>query len=62
MNAFRFAATAAAMVVFPAVLAGSLTFAALEYAARRLAARRLPDVADEAASWLAALYDEVTPT
>lgn len=62
MNGLRFAATAAALVVFPAVLAGSLTFAALEWACHRTSQRRLPELADEAESWLAALYDEVTPT
>lgn len=60
MNGLRFAVTAAALVVFPAVLAGTLTFAALEWACRHNTQRRLPELADEAESWLAAFYDEVT--
>jgi hypothetical protein len=58
VNGLRVAANVAALVVFPAVLVGSLTFAALEYASRRITDRRLPDVADEAESWLRALYQE----
>lgn len=57
MNGIRFAATAAALVVFPIALAGALALYAIDQVIRRDEDLRLLDVADEAESWLHALYE-----
>lgn len=51
MTVLKFAAYCGALVVFPAVLAGSLTFWLLEEIARRIEGRTMPGVVDEFESW-----------
>ena len=58
MNALKFGAYVAAMVVFPAVLCGAVTFAVLDRVARhRDWQQQWDNLADEAASWLNTLEE-----
>lgn len=56
MTPARLAAEIVGFMLLPAVAVGGATFAVLEWVARRQAERRLPELADEAESWVHALY------
>ena len=59
MNALKFGAYAAAMVVFPAVFCGAITFAVIDHVVRRRDdARQWSELVNEAQSWLAQIEEE----